>query len=32
MMDTIMRTPCTSIAFIAGEQALDLGVATRVER
>ena len=32
MMDTIMRTPCTSIAFIAGEEALDLGVATRVER
>ena len=29
LIDTIMRTPCTSIAFIAGEQALDLGVATR---
>ena len=30
LMDTIMRTPCTSIAFIAGEGALELGVATKL--
>jgi len=30
MMDTIRRTPCTSIAFIAGEPALELGVATKL--
>jgi ATP-dependent protease ClpP protease subunit len=30
LMDTIMRTPCTSIAFIAGEPALELGVATKL--
>ena len=30
LMDTIMLTPCTTIAFIAGEQALDLGVATKL--
>ena len=30
LMDTIMRTPCTSIAFIAGDEALALGVATHV--
>jgi len=32
LMDTIMLTPCTTIAFIAGERALELGVATKVER
>ena len=31
LMDTIMLTPCTTIAFIAGERALELGVATKVE-
>ena len=30
LMDAIMRTPCTSIAFIAGDEALTLGVATHV--
>ena len=30
LMDTIMLTPCTTIAFIAGEPALELGVATKL--
>jgi hypothetical protein len=32
LMDTIMQTPCTSIAFIAGDRALELGVATMLAR
>jgi len=30
LIETIMRTPCTSIAFVAGDEALALGVATHV--
>lgn len=30
LMDTIMRTPCTSIAFVMGDEALVLGAATHV--
>lgn len=30
LIETIMRTPCTTIAFVAGDEALALGVATHV--
>ena len=32
LMDMIMETSCTTIAFIEGERTLELGIATRLER
>lgn len=32
VMETLMRTSCTAIEFVQGPRALDLGIATRVDR
>jgi hypothetical protein len=31
LMDTVMRTSCTTIEWLAGQAAIDAGVATKLE-